>query len=125
MKSTAWINRGGKVFERLDLPSEAQYFPVYALLIDDFTNDGIQDIFMGGNLFRAKPETGIYGAGYGLLLTGDGAGGFRPTKPGASGLSMTGEIRSLVKITDGHRNRILLGMNNKSIRVLRYEKRTQ
>jgi hypothetical protein len=125
MKSAAWINKGHNAFERLDLPSQAQYFPVYALLIDDFTNDGVKDLLIGGNLYRAKPETGLYGAGYGLLLKGDGAGGFRSMSPGVSGLSMTGEIRSLATITDGHRNKILFGMNNKSIKVLRYEKRTQ
>ncbi len=32
--------------------------------------DGICDILIGGNQSRAKPETGIYNAGYGLLLKG-------------------------------------------------------
>ena len=40
---------------------------VYAIE-DDFDADGDLDLVLGGNLYRAKPEVGIYDASHGLYL---------------------------------------------------------
>ena len=64
------INRGKKGFELKPLPIAAQLAPVYSILISDFNQDGFEDILLGGNFYRSKPEIGIYDGSYGLFLKG-------------------------------------------------------
>ena len=63
-----YLNKGNFEFERISLPQEVQFSPVYAINTSDFDNDGDKDIVMGGNLFNVKPEVGIYDASYGIYL---------------------------------------------------------
>ncbi|MGD0756194.1 MAG: VCBS repeat-containing protein, partial [Bacteroidales bacterium] len=74
MESCVMINMGNGTFRLTPLPVEAQFSPVYAICAEDFDHDGICDILIGGNQYRAKPETGIYDASYGLFLKGDTGG---------------------------------------------------
>ena len=120
-ETTVWLNNGNGTFSKGNLPVEAQFAPVYALLVDDFTGDGVLDILMGGNLLRAKPETGLYAGSYGLLMKGDSKGNFFTVPAAESGLSIHGEIRAFKKIERGGRKFILVGKNNERIQVLGYK----
>ena len=120
LETGIWLNNRNGTFTKHNLPVEAQFFPVYAMVIDDFTGDGHADILMGGNQLRAKPETGIYAAGYGLLLNGDGKGGFSAMTAEESGVSITGQIRSLKKVERDEKRFVIVGKNNEKIEVLRY-----
>jgi enediyne biosynthesis protein E4 len=51
-----------KGYQRFDLPLEAQYAPIYSLLIDDFDKDGVKDLIAGGNQYQVKPQFGRYDA---------------------------------------------------------------
>jgi len=119
-ETTVWINQSNNTFNKVDLPIQSQFAPVYGLLVDDFDGDGNQDILLGGNLYRAKPETGIYDASYGCLLKGDGKGNFRALSSTESGILIRGEIRSLAKIKYQGHHVILIGKNNDRIETLRY-----
>jgi hypothetical protein len=112
LSSCILLNRGGKKFLQQSLPSEAQFSPVFALLISDFNKDGHLDILMGGNQSRAKPETGIYQGSYGLFLKGLGNGSFRAQKQKESGICLNGEIRSLTSIRIKNKSNIIVGKNN-------------
>jgi len=114
------INKGNGTFESSPLPLEAQFAPVYAILAEDFDGDGHLDILLGGNQYRAKPETGIYDASYGLLLKGDGKGGFESTKPNVSGVMLKGQIRSFGKITVGKQRMVIVGKNNEKPEFISY-----
>lgn len=118
LETALWINDGNGKFTKRQLPVQSQFFPVYALLADDFTGDGVTDILLGGNLFRAKPETGIYAGGYGLLLKGDNQGNFVAVSAAESGLNISGEIRAFKEIRSGGRRYVLVGINNGRIQVL-------
>ncbi len=118
LETGVWINTGKGTFTKRSLPVQAQFFPVYALLVDDFTGDGILDILLGGNLFRAKPETGIYAGGYGLLLKGDQKGNFVSVSATESGLHVQGEIRKFVKLNSRGKTYVLVGKNNDQIQVV-------
>lgn len=119
MESAVWLNGGDGTFIKKDLPFEAQLSPAYALMIEDFDGDENLDILMGGNLSRAKPETGIYDASYGVVLKGDGKGKFTAVSPTKSGLSIQGEIRALRKISA--RSRVLVvARNNDYVTFYRY-----
>jgi enediyne biosynthesis protein E4 len=117
-ETAVWMNSGKGTFSKRILPVEAQFFPVYGLLVDDMTGDGVLDIVLGGNLFRAKPETGVYAGGYGLLLKGDLQGNFVSVSAAESGLNIQGEIRALKKIISRDKKFILVGKNNDRIQVL-------
>jgi hypothetical protein len=92
LESTLFLNRG-KYFEASMLPVEAQFAPAFALCVADFDGDGAQDLFLSQNFFSGLPETPRHDAGLGLLLAGDGHGGFRPVKAEESGLYVHGEQR--------------------------------
>jgi hypothetical protein len=46
-ESAVWLNNGNGTFSKRDLPVQAQFAPVYAMLVEDFTADGVLDIFNG------------------------------------------------------------------------------
>jgi hypothetical protein len=121
-ETAVWINNGKGEFLKRTLPAQANFFPVYALQVDDFDGDGNSDILMGGNQYRAKPETGIYAGGYGLLLKGNGKGNFESVPAGVSGLSVIGEIRGFKKIHHGTNTSILIAKSNDKLEVLNLSK---
>jgi hypothetical protein len=114
------INKGGGKFDLVPLPSEAQFTPVYAIAADDFDHDGVCDILLGGNLCRAKPQTGIYNAGYGLFLKGKGDGTFRSIPSISSGLSIKGEIRDLKILKLNETKLVLVARNNDKLQYYKY-----
>jgi hypothetical protein len=106
-------NTGNGKFAIHPLPSEVQLFPVYAMQIADLNLDGNRDILAVGNLNAVQPDIGQYDAGYGLVLLGDGKGGFSAIEPRKSGFVVPGEGRDIdmVKTSDG-RKLLLVGRNN-------------
>lgn len=113
------MNNGDGSFSKKPLPAHAQFSPVYAMLIDDMDGDLILDILLGGNLYRAKPETGIYDGSYGLFLKGDGQGNFSAIAPGTSGIIIKGEVRRIKKIS-GKKNIVIVAVNNDRLKFFRY-----
>ncbi|MDH3710876.1 MAG: VCBS repeat-containing protein, partial [Cyclobacteriaceae bacterium] len=83
----------GKQFAFEKLPARAQLSPVYAIVVEDFTGDGIADLLLGGNFSQSKPEVGTYQASYGTLLKGISNGQFRFMPNLETGLRVEGDIR--------------------------------
>jgi enediyne biosynthesis protein E4 len=121
LATSLWLNNGKGGFVKQQLPAQAQFSPVYGILVDDFNKDGNADILLGGNLFRAKPETGIYAASFGCFLQGDGSANFVSLPPESSGVSIKGEIRSMEKLVVKGRKTVVIGKNNDRIDFLKYE----
>ncbi len=94
LQTQLWINNGNFSFEQKALPKEVQFSPIYAINSGDFDKDGDQDIVMGGNLYRTKPEVGIYDASYGIYLENRGNNEFKFHQDG-KGFLLKGEIRSI------------------------------
>jgi hypothetical protein len=92
LDSLVLLNRGG-YFEARPLPAEAQFAPAFGVCVADFDGDGREDLFLVQNFFGVEPETSRYDAGRGLLLRGDGAGGFAPLSGAESGIALYGEQR--------------------------------
>ena len=120
MESCVMINTGQGSFRLIPLPIEAQFSPVYAICADDFDHDGICDILIGGNQYRAKPETGIYDASYGLFLKGDAGGSWKSVSSLISGIFTKGEIRDM-KILNINGTRIIaVARNNDNFQFYKY-----
>jgi hypothetical protein len=111
LESTLFINEGGFNFTAYPLPQEAQLAPVYAIEGGDFDQDGDLDLLLGGNLYRAKPEVGIYDASYGLFLLNEG--GRMKVNSRANEFHSKGEIRDIKHIG----NQIFVFRSNDSIAI--------
>lgn len=120
LESALMLNNGDGTFSVTALPVEAQYAPVYALSVADFNHDGNPDILLGGNLHRAKPQVGKYDANYGVLLAGNGKGGFTNVDSGTSGLSIAGEVRDFGVISSGGETILLAAINNDRLRAFKF-----
>jgi enediyne biosynthesis protein E4 len=119
-ETAAWINQAGKTLKKATLPASAQFAPTYAITSGDYDGDGNMDLLLGGNQFRAKPESGIYAATRGLLLLGDGKANFNAIGSVASGFTVTGEIRRLTPLVVGKQRYVLITRNNDAIILYRY-----
>jgi hypothetical protein len=120
MESCIMINSGKGKFSLTPLPVEAQYTPVYSIFANDFDHDGICDIILGGNQYRSKPETGIYDAGYGLLLKGTADAKWEFVSPLISGLFIKGEIRDIKIINVNGDHIIAVARNNDNLQFYKY-----
>ena len=116
--SVAW-NDGNGVFDLVNLPTEAQFAPIFAMLATDIDQDNYTDILLGGNFYRAKPEIGKYDASYGLLLKGNQDRSFTPVHASLSGINIAGEIKDIMQMQWQHESVILVARNNDSLLVLR------
>ncbi|MBM3845472.1 MAG: CRTAC1 family protein [Verrucomicrobia bacterium] len=90
--SMIFLNRGDR-FEARPLPIEAQFAPVFGVTVADFDGDGNEDLFLAQNFFGVDLETSRHDGGAGLMLTGDGRGGFRSLAPAVSGIAIYGQQR--------------------------------
>jgi len=87
-----FLNRGDR-FEARALPAEAQLAPASYAGIADFDGDGHEDLFLSQNFFPTAVGLPRYDSGRGLLLRGDGAGGFAPQSGASSGIAIYGDQR--------------------------------
>lgn len=116
--SIFWNQQGR--FEQQTLPWQAQLSPVYSLLIDDLNHDGQPELVLGGNQYRAKPQLGIYGASCGLVATVSPQRTVRIVPLHTSGFLVTGQVRSLNKLTNATGTYLLVARNDDTPRMFRY-----
>ena len=122
LRTVLFLNKGNK-FEKHVLPVEAQYAPVFGIEVFDYNNDGNVDILMGGNQSAIRVRLGIIDANYGQLFAGNGNGTFKYIPQTISGLSTTGDVKSLkiIKILNDHY--LLVGVNNTGIVAYKLNKK--
>jgi hypothetical protein len=111
---SGWFeNDGHGKFSFHPFPVVAQEAPVNTILYTDVNGDGNADLIIGGNEYEASVMTGRYDASYGLVLEGDGKGGWTVIPPVESGLILDGDVRDL-KIVKVAGQRVLLAAVNDS-----------
>jgi len=123
LKTSVLINLGGGKFSIKALPIEAQSAPMYGIEITDLDGDGLQDIFLGGNLYRTKPEVGRYDASYGVYMRGDGKGNFSFVSPKETGIKIDGEVRDILTLKSKQGDLLLISRNNDSL--VAFKKKTK
>ncbi len=111
-----FINDGKGNFTMKPLPAMAQLSPVFGILAKDLNGDGLKDLFLAGNFFGLKPQTGRFDASYGTTLLGNAQHHFNYVTPSQSGLFIKGEARDIanIKSTDGD-DYIIVAINNANL----------
>ncbi len=119
--NTLWFeNKNGKFIQH-DLPIQANYTPVNAILLDDFNKDGNMDILLGGNVNQVRIKIGKIDASYGVLLTGNGKGGFQYVPQLQSGLNLKGCVKDFLKINTGNKSsKVIAAINDQYPVMLNY-----
>lgn len=100
-------------FRRARLAAEIQYANVSAILVEDANADGLEDIILGGNQSRIKPQFGPLESSQGWLLINQKNGIFETP----ISLGIKGEIRDLSSIKNNTQHSIILGINNDRIQI--------
>ncbi len=112
-ESSILINNGTGKFQLKSLPKEAQFAPVFGILIQDYNRDGRTDILLAGNDYSLELMSGRIDASNGLLLLGKGDGNFRPLLPYESGFIVQGDAKGIVRLFDSSGNSMVLTTQNK------------
>jgi hypothetical protein len=113
-------NLGNGKFKMYPLPNYAQVSAINGMVVDDFDGDGNLDVAINGNDYGTNVSVGRYDALNGLLLKGDGKGGFKPLTILQSGIYFPGDGKALVKLT-GKDNRYYLSASehNGNLKLLK------
>ena len=78
----------------------------------DYDHDGNMDVVAGGNQSSIRIRMGVIDANFGQLYKGDGKGNFSYVPQGASGLSITGDTKSINTVQVGNDLHLIIGINN-------------
>ncbi|WP_439651302.1 VCBS repeat-containing protein [Pontibacter anaerobius] len=112
-------NLGKGAFKKHILPRQAQMSKVFAFHVEDVNQDGNLDILAGGNLHGVSTYQGRYDASYGVLLAGDGKGGFAAIPPAESRFLLAGEVRDIKKLKTSGGEFLLVARNKLPVQVLK------
>ena len=106
-------NNGNQSWTILPLCVEAQFAPVFGILVNDYDADGFEDILLTGNFYGAEVINGQYDAFKGLFLQGNGQGDFRVRE---NGFRIEGDGKGLAEILRADDSPVVLAaLNNDSL----------
>jgi len=113
--ASGWLaNDGAGHFSFEPLPRRAQIAPVHGLALTEVDGDGHPDLLLVQNSFSPQAEHGRLDGGLGLVLLGDGRGGWQPLRADRSGFVVPGDARSLALLdvdADGRADAVV-GVND-------------
>jgi len=120
---TGWIeNKGNFQFEFRPLPAQAQFAPVYGIVVNDFNADGNPDIILTGNEYGMHPYLGRYDALNGLVLQGDGKANFAPLSILQSGFFIPGNAKALIQFPYNNSIAIAASQNSGPLKLFQLKK---
>lgn len=118
LRSSYVENLGGGKFRLTELPLEAQFAPLFGMVTDDVDGDGNLDVILCGNDFGSDVAVGRYDAFNGLVLKGDGKGGFKTLTCAEAGYSVSGNAKAMVKLPSSKDKMMLITSQNRdSLRI--------
>jgi hypothetical protein len=111
-------NKGDGSFDIRPLPVMGQTAPLFGMLAQDVDGDGNLDAVLVGNEHGSDLVAGRMDAFNGLVLKGDGKGGFSPLTMAQTGFYVPGNAKALVSWPDGQgRCRLAVTENRGPLRV--------
>ena len=113
-------NDGNGKFTLIPLPIQAQFSALNGMVVDDFDGDGNLDVLINGNDWSTEVLVGRYDALNGLLLTGDGKGGFKPKSIEESGIFIPGNGKGTAKLIGaGNKYFVAAAQNRGALKIYR------
>jgi hypothetical protein len=109
LMETVYLENKGNELALHHLPLEAQYSPVYGIVVTDFNGDKKKDMLLVGNNNWTRVRFGRYASNHGVVLSGDEKGNFQYIPQTLSGLKLNGNFRSAALLSD---HKIILGAND-------------
>jgi len=110
-------NKGNGKFVIRQLPLKAQFSAIQSMQVDDYNADGNLDVLIAGNFYSPDFMTGRYDASIGLVLMGDGRGGFKSLTAAESGIYIKGDARALCSIIVKNKKVVLAAVNQGRLQV--------
>lgn len=117
LRSCYFENTGKGTFKITPLPLMAQLSPVFGMLAEDVDHDGNLDLLLAGNDYGTDVQIGRYDAGRGLVLRGNGRGGFVSLSLGQSGFYAPKDARSMVRLATSGPPLYLVANNNDTLQT--------
>ncbi len=102
-----------------ELPREAQVSSINQIIIEDYNQDGNPDALVAGNLLQSEVETPRNDAGHGLLLVGDGSGGFAVKKSNETGFFAPGNVKDMVEIKVLDDQYLIVAKNDEALQYIK------
>ncbi|TDQ13599.1 VCBS repeat protein [Algoriphagus boseongensis] len=122
---SVWVeNLGQGKFKVHELPTMAQLAPINGIVTEDVNSDGFADILLVGNDYGNEIFIGRLDASIGLVLVGDGKGGFSPMNPKQSGFVVPGDAKALVKLSPKMGSAIYFASQNRG-KLLAFQSQSQ
>lgn len=119
-------NDGNGKFTMIPLPLLAQVSAINGMIGDDFDGDGNLDLLINGNDYGTHISIGRYDASNGLLLKGDGNGGFVPLTIQQSGIYIPGNGKALIKLEGSNGNYLVAASQNKDrVKLFELDRKTK
>lgn len=100
LETTLFLSGKDGFLNQEPLPIESQFSCVNSIVLEDFDNDGKQDILFCGNNGGTKLKIGKLDANAGVVLKGNGSGKYRYVPQRLSGLKLEGDIGAVVRVGD-------------------------
>jgi hypothetical protein len=118
-------NDGNGRFTLIPLPMQAQISVINGMTVDDYDGDGNLDIIMSGNDWGTEVSVGRYDALNGLLLRGNGKGGFTSLSIQESGIYIPGNGKGLA-FMKGKNDRYLIAaaQNRGPLKIFELKRKT-
>lgn len=111
-------NEGNGKFSMTALPDQAQLSALNGMIAEDIDGDGNLDLVINTNDYGTDPNIGRYDALNGLVLKGDGQGGFISLSMLQSGINIPGNGKALIKLLDANKQyRIIASQNRGPLQV--------
>lgn len=110
-------NLGDGNFKVTQLPNMAQLSSINDFLVEDFNGDGNLDALAIGNLYVSEIETPRNDAGTGILMLGNGLGGFTTLSVTESGFLADRDAKKIISISNREQTWVIVGNNNDGITV--------
>lgn len=110
--ATSYLENIDGHFQQKDLPVQAQFSPIYAILSADINQDGFKDLILGGNQSHARVRIGKLDANYGQIFLNDQKGNFIYH----SDFGIKGDVKDMEVIG----NQVFVGVNNEKVKVYKY-----
>ena len=114
LETTLFENKDGK-FYPVQIPLQAQFSPVYKIVVKDFNKDGYHDLLLLGNNDYCRLKMGKMDANFGIVLMNDSKGNFNYASNAETGLLIPGDTKDALIVTINGMSYLLAGVNNSSL----------